>query len=148
MKTEPSFKTEHSIVSKTDSQSDKISGKISQSEASAMDQSDLNSAKTNQSVCQLLWVDKYKPSQTKNIVGQPGNVKKLQHWLTNWHKNQADGVKPSQGRFFGRGSDDGAGFKAALLSGPPGVGKTTTATLVCQVLSKFSSFTLYQTTNF
>ena len=38
------------------------------------------------------------------------------------------------GKFFGRGgSDDGAGFKAALLSGPPGIGKTTTATLVCKV---------------
>lgn len=35
------------------------------------------------------------------------------------------------GNFFGRG--DGAGCRAALLSGPPGIGKTTTATLVCQV---------------
>jgi replication factor C subunit 1 len=30
-----------------------------------------------------------------------------------------------------RFNDDGGGYKAALLSGPPGVGKTTTATLVC-----------------
>ena len=32
-----------------------------------------------------------------------------------------------------RFNDDGSGSKAALLSGPPGVGKTTTATIVCKV---------------
>ncbi|XP_062580287.1 replication factor C subunit 1-like [Saccostrea cucullata] len=81
----------------------------------------------------LMWVDKYKPTQLKQIIGQTGdksNAKKLLHWLTNWHKNQAKGTKP-QGKFFGK-NDDGSGFKAALLSGPPGIGKTTTATLVCQ----------------
>lgn len=36
------------------------------------------------------------------------------------------------GKFFGK-DETGAGFKAALLSGPPGIGKTTTATLVCKV---------------
>jgi len=86
----------------------------------------------------LLWVDKYKPTSMKQIIGQTGdksNAKKLLDWLNNWHKNQAAGVKPvTSGKFFGKGgSDNGAGFKAALLSGPPGIGKTTTATVVCKV---------------
>ncbi|XP_060066245.1 replication factor C subunit 1-like [Ylistrum balloti] len=80
----------------------------------------------------LMWVDKYKPVGLKQLIAQQGdksNAKKLLHWLTNWHKNEAAGTKP-QGKFFGK--DDGAGMKAALLSGPPGIGKTTTATLVCK----------------
>ena len=36
------------------------------------------------------------------------------------------------------GKDDGSIFRAALLSGPPGVGKTTTATLVCKVSYLFT----------
>ena len=35
------------------------------------------------------------------------------------------------GRFYGQ--DDGSGHRAALLSGPPGIGKTTTAVIVCKV---------------
>ena len=54
----------------------------------------------DQSEHTLLWVDKYKPTQLKNIIGQQGdksNCKKLLHWLNNWHRNQAARVKPVQG---------------------------------------------------
>ncbi|XP_057584404.1 replication factor C subunit 1 isoform X2 [Hippopotamus amphibius kiboko] len=84
----------------------------------------------------LLWVDKYKPTSLKTIIGQQGDqscANKLLRWLQNWHKSPLEEKKHAKfGKFAGK--DDGSSFKAALLSGPPGVGKTTTASLVCQEL--------------
>ncbi|XP_015273700.1 PREDICTED: replication factor C subunit 1 isoform X2 [Gekko japonicus] len=83
----------------------------------------------------LLWVDKYKPTSLKTIIGQQGDrscANKLLCWLQNWHKNTSEDKHVKSSKFGGK--DDGASFKAALLSGPPGVGKTTTASLVCEEL--------------
>ncbi|XP_015252568.1 PREDICTED: replication factor C subunit 1 [Cyprinodon variegatus] len=88
----------------------------------------------------LLWVDKYRPRSLKAVIGQQGDqscANKLLRWLQNWHKHHSGGTgKPAAPRYgkFGGGKDDGSGYKAALLSGPPGVGKTTTAALVCEEL--------------
>lgn len=84
----------------------------------------------------LMWVDKYKPASTKNIIGQQGgssNVKKLLTWLQNWQKNQLGDKRPPMPSPWAK-DDSGGYYKAALLSGPPGVGKTTTAHLVCKEL--------------
>ncbi|XP_047506981.1 replication factor C subunit 1 [Pieris napi] len=82
----------------------------------------------------LMWVDKYKPQSIKQIIGQHGeasNVKKLINWLTKWYVNRkAKLPKPNPWAK----NDDGGYYKAALLSGPPGVGKTTTVGLVCKEL--------------
>uniref|UniRef100_A0A182QRJ2 Replication factor C subunit 1 n=1 Tax=Anopheles farauti TaxID=69004 RepID=A0A182QRJ2_9DIPT len=89
-----------------------------------------------QSVENMAWVDKYKPSSTKQIIGQIGansNVQKLTVWLSSWYKNN-DGTKKHAKPNPWAKNDSGAAYKAALLSGPPGVGKTTTATLVCKEL--------------
>ncbi|KAM9295280.1 replication factor C subunit 1 isoform 2-T2 [Morus bassanus] len=83
----------------------------------------------------LLWVDKYKPVSLKAIIGQQGEqscANKLLRWLRNWHKNTSEDGQAKANKTGGK--DDGTGFKAALLSGPPGVGKTTTASLVCKEL--------------
>ncbi|XP_073502084.1 replication factor C subunit 1 isoform X2 [Phyllobates terribilis] len=86
----------------------------------------------------ILWVDKYKPTSVKAIIGQQGDqscANKLIRWLRDWHRNHStDEKKPAvkYNRFGGK--DDGSSYKAALLSGPPGVGKTTTAVLVCEEL--------------
>lgn len=41
----------------------------------------------------LLWVDKYKPTSLKMIIGQQGDqscANKLFRWLRNWYKNSSD----------------------------------------------------------
>ncbi|EDW15931.1 replication factor C subunit 1 [Drosophila mojavensis] len=81
-------------------------------------------------------VDKYKPTSIKDIVGQAGansNVTKLMNWLSKWYVNH-DGKKKLQRPNPWAKNDDGSFYKAALLSGPPGIGKTTTATLVTKEL--------------
>ncbi|CAF1201930.1 unnamed protein product [Adineta ricciae] len=88
----------------------------------------------------LLWVDKYKPRTIKQLIGQQGDkspVQKLIIWLRDWyqHHSQSDEkvkAKPSVG--FIR-NENPAMFKAALLSGPPGIGKTSAAQLVCEHLN-------------
>lgn len=75
----------------------------------------------------LSWADKYKPHDIKSIIGQQegsSNMNKLKTWLANWYWNQ----QPERRKKIPKPSpwaknDDGAYYKAALLSGPPGVGK-------------------------
>jgi replication factor C subunit 1 len=89
----------------------------------------------------IMWVEKYKPAEMKKIVGQSGNAScanKLQAWLKDWQKHQGGPKeKRPKAKFAGaRGAIDPTGhtFRAALLSGPPGIGKTTTAHLVARSL--------------
>nr|XP_042141348.1 replication factor C subunit 1 [Peromyscus maniculatus bairdii] len=85
--------------------------------------------------------EKQTPKKTKSspakkevgtLQGDQSCANKLLRWLRNWHQSSPGEKKHAK---FGKLSskDDGSSFKAALLSGPPGVGKTTTASLVCQV---------------
>uniref|UniRef100_A0A2K6S7G2 Replication factor C subunit 1 n=1 Tax=Saimiri boliviensis boliviensis TaxID=39432 RepID=A0A2K6S7G2_SAIBB len=44
----------------------------------------------------LLWVDKYKPTSLKTIIGQQGDqscANKLLRWLRNWHKSSSEDKK-------------------------------------------------------
>ncbi|XP_059086267.1 replication factor C subunit 1-like [Tigriopus californicus] len=85
-----------------------------------------------------LWVDKYKPVNLKHVIGQQGeksNLRKLQTWLQHWPRYHLGGAKPpARPPPWNATSDTGAWAKMALLSGPPGVGKTTTAYLVSREL--------------
>eukprot|EP00986_Skeletonema_menzelii_P001422 scaffold378_cov131-Skeletonema_menzelii.AAC.3 len=74
-----------------------------------------------------LWADKYAPKSPEDILGNKTNVDKLSRWLDRWEgtfNNPKMKVKSL--------TTPNGPRKAALLSGPPGIGKTTTATLIAR----------------
>lgn len=73
-----------------------------------------------------LWVDRYAPDAISSVCGNKGQVEGLQRWLRNWQNSAKSGFRKA-------GADGKGVFRAALLHGPPGVGKTTAAHLVAKL---------------
>ncbi|GAA5926210.1 replication factor C subunit 1 [Sporobolomyces koalae] len=73
-----------------------------------------------------LWTTKYAPRKLTEICGNKGMVEKLGKWLELWPKSVACGFKKP-------GPDAMGTFRCVLISGPPGIGKTTAAHLVANM---------------
>lgn len=70
-----------------------------------------------------LWTVRYAPTDMKHICGNKGNVETLYNWLSTWFNTKHE---------LSGGSIDN--YRAVLISGPPGIGKTTAATLIAKKL--------------
>ena len=73
-----------------------------------------------------LWTVKYAPTATSMICGNKGQVEKLQAWLRAWPVNVKSNFKKP-------GKDGWGVFRAMILHGPPGIGKTTAAHLAAKL---------------
>lgn len=73
-----------------------------------------------------LWTVKYAPTATSMIVGNKGQVEKLQAWLRAWPSNVRT-------KFKKPGKEGWGAFRAMCLHGPPGIGKTTAAHLAANL---------------
>lgn len=73
-----------------------------------------------------LWTVKYAPTATTMICGNKGQVEKLQAWLRAWPSN-------ARTQFKKAGKDGHGVYRAMMLHGPPGIGKTTAAHLAAKL---------------
>jgi replication factor C subunit 1 len=78
----------------------------------------------NENTESLMWVEKYKPSSLEDVIGCIDIIFKLSDWLKKWESMHL--TKTLKVPF----SKENPGAKAVLLSGPPGIGKTTISSLV------------------
>ncbi|KAI5296586.1 hypothetical protein KEM52_006207 [Ascosphaera acerosa] len=73
-----------------------------------------------------LWTTKYAPTSLNMICGNKAPVERLQTWLRNWRNNAKYNFK--------KPGKDGSGiYRAVMIHGPPGIGKTTAAHLVAKL---------------
>lgn len=77
-----------------------------------------------------LWTTKYMPTKLKDICGNKAQVEKLSDWLHHWHDLYEHGKKDKPAGPFAK---ETSSFKAVLISGPPGIGKTTAAHLASRL---------------
>lgn len=73
-----------------------------------------------------LWTSKYAPTSVNQICGNKAQVEKIQIWLNNWSNSH-------KYDFQKRGPDGSGGFRALIIHGPPGIGKTTAAHLAAKL---------------
>ncbi|KAI1428728.1 replication factor RFC1 C terminal domain-containing protein [Xylaria sp. FL1777] len=73
-----------------------------------------------------LWTVKYAPTQAGQICGNKAAVERIQKWLKGW-------PQAKRFNFQKRGADGMGGERAIILSGPPGIGKTTAAHLAAKL---------------
>ena len=76
-----------------------------------------------------LWVNKYKPSQPAQLIGNGKNIADMRRWLTTWDDVHVKGIGPAADA---KGKDKA--MKALLISGPPGIGKSSAASIIARQL--------------
>ncbi|KAF8900823.1 replication factor RFC1 C terminal domain-containing protein [Gymnopilus junonius] len=81
-----------------------------------------------------LWTVRYAPQNLKEICGNKSQVEKLQTWLHDWSSSLKSGFKKP-------GKSGMNVYRAVLITGPPGIGKTTAAHL-CAKLEGFTPIEL------
>eukprot|EP00913_Durusdinium_trenchii_P000302 g276.t1 len=79
------------------------------------------------------WVDRWAPKSFGDLIGNAGVIKKLTEWLRDWDDVVFKGKVKKAAFKPGGGMPENINARAVLISGPPGIGKTTACRLVAQL---------------
>ena len=88
-----------------------------------------------------LWADKYVPKVITDIIGNQQQLRNLEIWLDNWDNCILHGHK-NEGNKTGKKNtkNDNVNSRAAIISGPPGIGKTSSI----RVLTKNKGYRTFE----
>lgn len=84
-----------------------------------------------------LWTHKYAPQNLTQLIGNNDCVKKIADWLQDWNKVILKGEKKESKFIPGKqwGNAPNLNARACLISGPPGIGKTTSIRVLAKMLN-------------
>jgi replication factor C subunit 1 len=82
-----------------------------------------------------MWTDLYSPKSITDLVGNEGMVNSLFEWLKDWDDVHIRGFKKEVPKSRGGWQNEvRVNAKSVLLSGPPGIGKTSACRIICKHL--------------
>lgn len=83
-----------------------------------------------------LWVEKYAPTCINDLVGNKGVMDSLYEWLKDWDDVVFKGLKKQVFCQRGKSYQDlpRVNARACMLSGPPGIGKSSAAKIIAKEL--------------
>jgi DNA polymerase III delta prime subunit len=100
------------------------------------------------SASNTLWTARFAPSSVEDIIGNTIVVKKLLEWLQHWddvvlrgNKREVDFSSNNSFQTRGKSKMENINARACIISGSPGIGKTTSVRLIANKLN-FKTFEL------
>ena len=91
-----------------------------------------------------LWTTKYHPKKISDLIGNKSTINKLITWLDDWNSVVLEGKRKKVETKFHRGQRptfENINARAALITGDPGIGKTSSVRLI----AKLKGYKTYET---